>query len=388
MLDFDYFILNLFLLGIFAHCGKKISQGKNFWGYVTPCILAFTFVQGCRYKRGYDYLHYVDVFNGSATTSSKLFDAFNDILKIFGFNGYSAFIVYAFVFCLCGMIFLKDYKQCAKWTFPLFIISLMSFEEYFIRQAFSFSFFFLYLKNLLKIESLKISNLIKNCRIVLAALFFAVICVALHTANIIGIVFFFTLYFYVKKMIPYKFAIPIYFSCVYILPSMFDFSWLQPLVSFAGENSSMGNVYASNSDLWFSSSGKNSIYTRNVYMQFIEFSAVSSLVYFANKFQNFINDKKLHFTLFLNTFFLGKCIQSLFLQLELLNRIGQVLSLLGFMIVAIVWCNKDILVKNRNIIHKIMYFTLLYFLYSYLRYLFTPGNMTLFIWDAPIGIGF
>ena len=110
--------------------------------------------------RGNDYQHYTEVFNGDIPdTTGFLFIGINGYCKVISFNAYSVFLIYSFVFILCATYFLKEYKTYAKWTFPLFIMAYMQFEEYMIRQAFSYSFFFLYMNYLFKIKPENIKHI-------------------------------------------------------------------------------------------------------------------------------------------------------------------------------------------------------------------------------------
>ncbi|UVO85294.1 hypothetical protein NXV32_17315 [Bacteroides fragilis] len=73
-------------------------------------------------------------------SKNPFFSVINELLRIVGINEYSCFMVYAFTFALCAMIFMKDYRTYARYMFPLFLIGFMNFEESMIRQAFSYSF--------------------------------------------------------------------------------------------------------------------------------------------------------------------------------------------------------------------------------------------------------
>ena len=99
--DLDYLIINIILLSCFAYCGNRISKGAPYKSATLPCILLFTLVQGCRYMRGNDYQHYIEVFNGDTPdTTGFLFIGINDTAKLLGFNAYSVFLIYSFVFIL------------------------------------------------------------------------------------------------------------------------------------------------------------------------------------------------------------------------------------------------------------------------------------------------
>lgn len=140
-LDLDFILLNLLLLYTFWKAGRNISQSMDYWHNAGLCVILFSIVQGCRFARGNDYFAYSRIFReGSLHVENPFFSVINELLRIVGINEYSCFMVYAFTFALCAMIFMKDYRTYARYMFPLFLIGFMNFEESMIRRAFSYSF--------------------------------------------------------------------------------------------------------------------------------------------------------------------------------------------------------------------------------------------------------
>lgn len=78
--DLDYLIINIILLSCFAYCGNRISKGAPYKSATLPCILLFTLVQGCRYMRGNDYQHYIEVFNGDTPDTTGFLLSVSTIL--------------------------------------------------------------------------------------------------------------------------------------------------------------------------------------------------------------------------------------------------------------------------------------------------------------------
>lgn len=66
---------------------------------------------------------------------NPLFSIINEGLKNLGINEYSCFMIYALIFVICATIFMRDFKQYAKYMFPLFLIGFMNFEENMIRSS-------------------------------------------------------------------------------------------------------------------------------------------------------------------------------------------------------------------------------------------------------------
>ena len=112
---------------------------------------------------------------------------------------------------------------------------------------------------------------------------------------------------------------------------------------------------------------------------------MSSLLYLGYKALTTNNNISRRFSTMYNLFFIGISIQSLFRNLEILNRIGYIMSLFWCLILSFVLCNKALIWSK---IDKFLFIMLFWFIYEYLKYLLFPGNKTLFIWDAPFNISF
>ena len=378
-LDLDFILLNLLLLYTFWKAGRNISQSMDYWHNAGLCVILFSIVQGCRFARGNDYFAYSRIFReGSLHVENPFFSVINELLRIVGINEYSCFMVYAFTFALCAMIFMKDYRTYARYMFPLFLIGFMNFEESMIRQAFSYSFFFLYLKYLFKLKFNKPKDILHNHKKLINCIIFAILTLAIHTGNIISLFVITTLYIFWRKPFQPQFAIPIYVACVYILPHIFNFNWLEPILSFAADTNERAAEYVKNADYWFSEKGENDQYDKNFIVEIIQVIGSSALMYFG--YRLIIEKLPKHYALItmLNTFIIGLCIESIFVKLEILHRIGQTLDIVGYFALAIVVSYKTIKLKP---IQKVAYVCLLWFVYYYVKYLFFSGR-TMFIWDT------
>ena len=245
-MNLDYILLNLLLLVVFCHSGNMISRGRNYWQYAMYCIVSYTFVLGCRFARGTDYHGYSALFaSGREHVENPLFSWFNSVLATFGFNQYSCFLAYALVFVTCAMWFMKDYKPYAKYMFPSFLIGYILFEESMIRQAFSYSFFFLYLAQLFRIESFQFSNLWNDKKLLIKLGILWILIISLHTGNLFSLLLVTVLYTFFNNPIHPKYSIPLYIGCVYILPDIFDYSILEPLLNFAADRNDLAAEYLS-----------------------------------------------------------------------------------------------------------------------------------------------
>ncbi|MCS3267854.1 hypothetical protein NXX78_18895 [Bacteroides fragilis] len=133
-----------------------------------------------------------------------------------------------------------------------------------------------------------------------------------------------------------------------------------------------------NADYWFSEKGENDQYDKNFIVEIIQVIGSSALMYFG--YRLIIEKLPKHYALItmLNTFIIGLCIESIFVKLEILHRIGQTLDIVGYFALAIVVSYKTIKLKP---IQKVAYVCLLWFVYYYVKYLFFSGR-TMFIWDT------
>lgn len=61
--------------------GSQVSERKHYWKYCLLIILFFTLIEGVRYGRGVDYMHYVDVYKYDLEDNQILFTSLNRFLR-------------------------------------------------------------------------------------------------------------------------------------------------------------------------------------------------------------------------------------------------------------------------------------------------------------------
>lgn len=375
----DYLILNLLMFYVFYHSGKLISGGRKYWPNAWKCIAMFSFMMGFRFNRGNDYLLYkVSFANRDDFETNPMFGMVNHILATIGFNQYSCFMAYALVFSICAMIFLEEYKKNAKYVFPLFLCGYLILEENMIRQAFSYSFIFLMLKYLSHLNP----RGIRPCIDLYKVIFFSFLTVSLHSGNIITIGVILLVYFFLNKPINSLISIPIFLACTFVLPKIFNFDWLQGILSFAADNNKLASSYVENSEKWFSASGMEDKYEKNPIALALQVLGVSYIMYASTKvnYKNNPNLPKLFFV-FVNVCWIGYCIEGIFYNLEILKRIGTVICTLGVFAVAYIFPG------TRNSNNKILLygrFTSIWFCYFYIKHIIEWAIIGgLFMWDTP-----
>lgn len=407
--------------------GRFAAKGGNYKFSSGVCIVAFTFVLGSRYMRGNDYAHYVDVFNRRTEEAQRLFTWLNDFLSAIGFNGYGAFSVYALIFSTCLFYLLRRFKEYAAYMFPFALIALITFHESMIRQALSFSFVFLFLDQLLNIES-KTDRYAENgeeCELydkaedidssyaesdskdflsqtneelirtsyrnailhILLCTFFAICAFSVHSANIIiiGILLIFWIVTN-KNTIPFYISIPLILLSALVLNKVLKIEIIAPYLQLLQGSDAKLDGYLERSDYWFGEEGASDQYTRSGIILTLELWGYCALFWLSDRISKYINLSST-FATALNSLIIGSIIMLTFRELEIVNRMGYVLSVLWFIPLSISLYH--IREFQFNFWEKLFLIGLAWWIYEYLKYLFMRNDdMTLFLWDAISSFSF
>ena len=389
--DFVYDFINLFLIWIMYHEGQLISKGRNYWQCCWWLILCFTLIEGVRYGRGVDYLHYLDVYNYDLEDAQVVFTSLNLFLKFLGIPAEYAFMVYAFPFIVGAVIMLKPLKKYAAYLFPLFLISIISIHESFIRQALAMSFYFKYI-NLLADEIDDISR--KKIRFdkILCLLALAFVAYSIHSVTIIAIFVVTMLMVFIKKPLPWIYTVPLLILGKFVIAKSFDSSYLDSFLTFLGSSNEKFARYTENADRWFSIEGMNDVYTRNIAIQFLETFSCCALFYLGCKILNYLTSEnrtsataavgnanlRLLVT-FYNVSIIGFFILETFYNLEIVRRIAYSWTIFWFVSVSLILYYRK--TKIFNTFDKFLMLGFTYWLWEYIRFLFVWTNTPMFIWD-------
>lgn len=247
------------------------------------------------------------------------------------------------------------------------------FEEYEIRQALGFSFVFLFLDEFYNQHHKKIFKAF--------LMFFYTVCVFnVHSANIFFIIFFFAIIKFHPNHFNSKISIIALIFCAYAFINFYDFSYVSGFLgALSNVNDKFAHYTAGNAaELWFGESAFQLENKRNPIVLFCEIFGNSSLIYFSYKTIHI--DKGRNFEIFANLFILGECGRRAFLYLELLNRMSGLFERMYFIPLSFVLYNIDW--KELRTIEKIMYLSMVFVIYDYLKYLLFPNElMTSFLWN-------
>ncbi|MCM1313381.1 MAG: EpsG family protein [Bacteroides sp.] len=391
--DFCYDSINFILLLVMFYVGHSISSGKFYWQYAAWGAIAFIIIEGLRYGRGVDYMHYVDVYNYDLESGQRLFTGLNELLKSIGVSAVHAFMFYAIPFIVGGCTLLKTMRKYALYTYPLFLISFISFHEAFIRQALATSFIFLYVVRLNKILVAFSRTKIKASDICMLIIYF-LIAYSIHSVAAVGIFVITVIFIFIKKPLPYIVIIPIFLIGKLYLASHFDWSYINGLLSFMSSHDDKLACYADNADRWFSDDAMSNQYSRNAVIQILETVADTVLIYLGAKVCQYIlglrvmeqkQGKYIYsrahvYVAFYNVFVVGVLIFQTFFNLEIVRRVAYSWYLFWFVPLALVLYYR----KNTRIFNQMdryMMLSFIFWIWDYIRFLFVFDKAPMFIWD-------
>lgn len=367
------------LLFVFYLAGQNVSRGESYWKNAYVCIIAFVLTLGTRYNRGNDYAHYIEVYLYGDSGHEFLFSTFNVFLRDYlNINRYLIFYIYAIPFIYCGFKFIRNFKEYAKWLFPVFLVSMIYFEEYEIRQAFGFSFVFLFLDEVVSKKHTKKTS-ISLC------ILYSFLTINIHSANILFILFFLLFYFTVKKVFPFMVTLPLLVFASYFFIRLYDVSYLNPILNLLNSTNNTKFVqYTSGNavESWFGASAFQFENERNPVVKVFDLLANAALFYFSWKYIKGTNIKNVQIMVTLtNLYIVGDIARQAFLYLEILNRMSGMFQRMWFL--PFVFVVSNIKYYRLNVIERLGYMAMFFIFYDYLKYLFAPNHgMTLFLWDV------
>lgn len=153
MILYTYFVYALLILGVFVlslFIGLK-KQGHyitRYCGFVSVLlILFFSLIDGCRYKVGYDWLQYKDIFVHLQQTGNFSRDKLEFFYKFINLLLAEVGLHYAFLFMLMSgillfslLFLLRDFRRHLWCVIPLFICWFLNYSDNLSRQFLAISF--------------------------------------------------------------------------------------------------------------------------------------------------------------------------------------------------------------------------------------------------------
>lgn len=142
--EFIYWMLMILLLSVLIWCGYGISKGKTnkFWTYGWIAIFSYTLIEGLRYLRGADYVHYMNDLDGRLFRDNYELGylAFIHLFHAVGLNSVFGFLFYSFITIHPVILITKKLPKLANWLLPSFFLITQMASENIIRQYIAISF--------------------------------------------------------------------------------------------------------------------------------------------------------------------------------------------------------------------------------------------------------
>ncbi|HEY5587811.1 MAG TPA: EpsG family protein [Candidatus Paceibacterota bacterium] len=286
-----YWILKILLVIILSYCGYGIAykQPKNFYVYAIIAALFYSLIEGLRWDRGMDYMHYYNDLLGRWETPNPEFLYKTIVYLLSGFMGlpyWCGFVTYSLLLISAFLMVLKVYPKAAFWGLPLFFLVTESSAENIIRQYLAISFmlfaYYAYLKQK------KILTAVLLC------------CVPLiHMSGLIAVVVF-VLLALLKVPLKKPWILLVIYLALFFL---WDISYFKGITGYLstinlGDNMKV-QVYLDNSDRWFSNEGSISLvkygkkYVDSASLTSILFTVLSQIIIIYYGFKAQLMDRKL-----------------------------------------------------------------------------------------------
>ncbi|GAB4043921.1 hypothetical protein GCM10028810_08060 [Spirosoma litoris] len=350
------------------------SNPKYYWALSSFAIIAYSLIEGLRYNRGVDYMHYKKLFEHSLNlnayweedTVEPLFQFINKSLNTIGFSYPVAFIIYSFILIYGLFYWTKQYRNFAFLTIPIFFLFTISQSENLIRQFIAFSFVLISLTFFLKHKWFKFGIIFLASTLI-------------HSSVIVYLPFIFLFRF-----------IDGAFANIYVILTLYLLSWLwkpeywgeyNEYFKYLQITAGTYDRYIDDSDKWLSGA---ELMQANSLLVYIRLFFVN-LILIVMGYKILKSYKQYNISFYYNLFLVGAILQHITDQIELLYRISLSFYLFGFIVLAFIIY--DVFIKkyssNRWIEKSVVALVAVNVLYDYLigSLLSLRPEHALFVWD-------
>lgn len=344
---------------------------KSYWKASIPVMILYTFVEGLRYMRSWDYPHYMyDLTIGLYSQYSEPIyilwaDGFRElgIHFSFGFLFYSAILVFSF------FLLLKDFYKAAFWACPLFLV-IPNQSTNLIRMFFAMAFLLIAIHYLINKKNK-------------AYIFFAVS--SMIHFSVIPVVFIVVLLNWGKMglLSNYVFVILVIYFAFFFFWDITKFDDFIPLLAMIdSSNFEQANAYLNNADDWIGSGGdiseKYGFKKAGLMMSTLNVCVPAYIIYYGYKAYRRYPQLKI---------ILGCSVFAFFVQIigggiELFSRYYHWMSCLIPILIGIIWY-----IVPMKPIERILFVCIICFYYyvaNFIYFLFVPSAMMTgygFVWD-------
>lgn len=352
---------------------SKKNRESPYWLAALPAIVVYSLVEGLRYDRGYDYMHYKKVyeyaFNLDAYYSSSsfepVFQILNKAIHLFGAPFYVAFIAYSIVLIIGGLSFIRERTHIAMYSLPAFMMATIVQSETLVRQFIAFGFVLLSIRPLLNNQWLR------------SAVFFA-IATQIHSSTLV----------FLPAIAVFRLVRNPFYGAAVVIPAfLLTFMWKPEYWgSYYGYfqhlslGASAGQSYLDNADFWFSGE-RQQVFETSTFSLFRNGLADVILVYFGYRLPRYKDDAFLRLSFHL--FIVGLLTQKLTYRIEILHRLHLYFYMFWF--IPFAYIVRDALhEKGKSIVYKASAVVLIVnVMYNYFNPILNvkPPN-SLFVWDT------
>lgn len=337
--------------------------------------MLYSFILGCRYGWGNDYLFYKYRFENpyGYADEDEGYRLLNIFLNDIGCNYVGAFVAYSLIFIVSAFIWIKDYKE-NRYMLALFLPATLIFSTFPIRQAVAHSFVFLAFHFLNKKQWL--------------LLLMMILCMYnIHASSVITISLCGILFLVGEKMIPWKISIPIYII-VTLASDIFSthiFNFFDSILPSISLDNKFQN-YIDNSDRWFGEESVNEEWKQGTFTLFLSMAFHISIIYIGYIALKYRPKGKIFYIY--NSMYVGFLLLRMFFTVELLRRIANPFVMLYFVPLgyALSFLNNNIRrlgKKERFLCRASVSFVVIYLVLYWGRFILRSPNY-IFFWNKAI----
>ncbi len=377
-----YWLLKIVLLLTLIVCGYGISKsdGGNNKFKINAIVagVVYSLIQGLRWDRGQDYMHYWNDIHtyfsapGCTPDPEPIYFAFVSLWKMTGIPAEFAFVVYSALFIGAFLLILKKFPQTALWALPLFYLITESSSENLIRQFFAICFvIFAY--------SAYLDNKKRKMYIML--------CIAslIHFSSLIAIFLFLFLTHYRMPKIKVWWLVALYIGLYYFWDMSYFGGFADWLGSFNFSDSDikMGQGYLENTDRWFTEEGSianvlgKQVGTKSIIDTTVRFLVNVFVIYFGYKVT--LTNPKLQLPFYFA--YLSIIVTCISGDIELLTRIDKMVYFMVPFVIGLIMSN----IKFDKPILTYAFlgvFIINFYFYGFIRQIGSiPYHGCAFIWD-------
>jgi hypothetical protein len=362
----DYIILLSILFVCIIVSGKCLKTAtRKYWIISIPLIFLFSLVEGLRYLRGTDYLNYALLYKyyGDSASIEIVYIYMQKIFHAMGVAYWGIFVIYAFLWIITLLYFLRSYKEIIAFVLPIFIVFGLANFECFIRQNIALSIIFVFLHFLSKQKHRK-------------ALFCALIAFLIHSSSVVFI-------FYILLIWNFRFMVnPFIIALLYILAVFIIDAKIMGVVSKlillspTIDGTAMSS-YIENADSWFGGDATKEKFARGMLTKIGAAVFDLTTVFITYEHIKVKSRENQRFIFFYNLFCVSLIFSQLFFTMEIPKRFFSAFYMFVSFLIAYIFRLKT---SSKTVYFARCIIIIYIFVFFVKNILLFPSQ--LFVWDA------